>query len=555
MSNHDIEGRVPPEAATDAANPQSGAPDSLERQLAKEREARQLIRDRLRHTEALAAESHALRSKMAEELERVTADRDRLRAEASIAAAVAVPDPAGTAALPPEREPVAAASARPAVAPPAADLRERPGSSEGAGAMTGAAGGARAAAKPNSARGVEPTMSAPPPPTRPREDHPIGERPLKPPVRRGPWRALAMLGGLAVAVAGLAWLTGTMPTGLDVASLKAAVADHSLGATSAASTPGLALDTRSGSPAASVALASATPSPATTSTTSTDPAPGGPVPLPPLAPDAQIAAAPTAAGTQPTAVPATASVPPPAQVQAPARAQSQLQAEGGLDERLRKALDGEGITAIVQVDPVSGHVLVADPQADHALRDRTDMLIRAVYAGASLPEPQIEHRWMSPMRGEHGEPLQAQAQPQAVAPAPQGKATSRTAPKPRSLAQAPSAAPAPGTSRHELTNAREPGLAAVERVNLSPPGAGGPTRHVESSRPTLSVADAEDLRPVVPAGRITAGCMQDISGRTSNRRAALSACMKHSCCSGSGNLNSDECRAYQKAYPYTCGAG
>ncbi|HEY8972578.1 MAG TPA: hypothetical protein VIN75_00065, partial [Burkholderiaceae bacterium] len=126
MSNHDIEGRVPPEATTDAANPQSGAPDSLERQLAREREARQLIRDRLRHTEALAAESHALRSKMAEELERVTADRDRLRAQAQIAAAVAVPDPAPTAPTPPGREPVAAASARPPAAPPAADLRERP---------------------------------------------------------------------------------------------------------------------------------------------------------------------------------------------------------------------------------------------------------------------------------------------------------------------------------------------------------------------------------------------------------------------------------------------
>jgi len=73
--------------------------------------------------------------------------------------------------------------------------------------------------------------------------------------------------------------------------------------------------------------------------------------------------------------------------------------------------------------------------------------------------------------------------------------------------------------------------------------------------PTLSVADAEDLRPVVPAGRITVGCMQDLSGRTSNRRATLTACMKHSCCSSAGNLNSDECRAYQKAYPYTCGAG
>lgn len=553
MSNHDIEGRVPPDAATDAANPQSGAPDSLERQLAKEREARQLIRDRLRHTEALAAESHALRARMAEELERVTADRDRLRAEATIAAAVSVPDPAPTAATPAEREPVPAAAtgAWPPVAP--ADLRDRPAGVDVMGSVPGAAGSPRAAARSRPARGVEPTMSAPPP-ARPREDHPIGERPLKPPVRRGPWRALAMLSGLAVAVAGLAWLTGTMPSGLDVSSLKAAVTEHAPGATPAASTPGLALDTRAETPAASAAIAvAATPSAAA------NPAPHGAVPLPPLTPEAQIAAAPSAGGAQPTAVAAAASVPPPVQVQAqdPLRAQSQLQAEGGLDARLRKALDGEGITSIVQVDPASGHVLVADPQADHTQRDRTDMLIRAVYAGASLPEPQIEHRWISPMHGERTEPLQAQAQPQPVAPAPPARGTSRTPSKPRTPTptQPQTQTQTAGASQHELTNPRAPGLAAVERINLSPPGAGGPTRHVESIRPTLSVADAEDLRPVVPAGRITVGCMQDLSGRTSNRRATLTACMKHSCCSSAGNLNSDECRAYQKAYPYTCGAG
>ncbi|MBW8758147.1 MAG: hypothetical protein JF586_11115 [Burkholderiales bacterium] len=559
MSNHDIEGRVPPDAATDAANPQSGAPDSLERQLAKEREARQVIRDRLRHTEALAAESHALRARMAEELERVTADRDRLRAEATIAAAVSVPDP--TAATPPGRErerepepePLAAAGARPAAA--LAPRREHPTIPDVMASVPGAAGSPRAAATSRPAHGVEPTMSAAPP-ARPREDHPIGERPLKPPVRRGPWRALAMLGGLAVAVAGLAWLTGTMPTGLDVSSLKAAVTEHGSGPTPAASTPGLALDTRAETPAASVALA-ATAAPSAAA----NPAQRGAVPLPPLTPEAQIAAAPSAGGAQPTAVSAAASVPPPMPVQVPVpdplRAQSQLRAEGGLDVRLRKALDGEGITSIVQVDPASGHVLVADPQADRVLRDRTDMLIRAVYAGASLPEPQIEHRWISPMHGDRAEALQAQAQPQPAAPAPTppAKGTSRGAPKPRTQAPTPAQTQAAGTSQRELTNARAPGLAAVERINLSPPGAGGPTRHVESVRPTLSVADAEDLRPVVPAGRITAGCMQDLSGRTSNRRATLSACMKHSCCSSSGNLNSDECRAYQKAYPYTCGAG
>jgi len=541
VSKHDIEGHVPPEVAPDAANPPSGAPESLERQLAKEREARQLIRDRLRHTEALAAESHALRARMAEELERVTADRDRLRAAATIAEAVATPEPSEPA---PRAEPPPAAAM---AAPGLGEGRDRPAPAPEAGAH----GTSRATAGPRADRGAEPTMSPMPPPSRPRDDHPIGERPLKPPARRGPWRALAMLGGLAVAVAGLAWLTGTMPSGLDVASLKPYVSGHGADSAPAASTPGLALDTRAEAPAASVALASATASAATTTTT---PPARGAMPLPPMAPEAQMAAAPTAAGPQPAAVSSAASVPPPSglptPVPAPVRAQSQLQAEGGLDVRLRKALDGENITSIVQIDPATGHVLVADPQADRTLRDRTDMLIRAVYAGASLPEPQIEHRWMSPMHDERAEPLVTQAQPQPAAPTAPAKGAARPAPKSRTQAQ-----PQTPGSQHELTNAQQPGLAAVERINLSPPGAGGPTRHVEAGRAALSVADAEDLRPVVPAGRVTAGCMQDISSRTSNRRAALSACMKHSCCSSSGKLNSDECRAYQKAYPYTCGAG
>jgi len=402
-------------------------------------------------------------------------------------------------------------------------------------------------------------MAPTPPPPRARVEHPLGERPLKPPVRRGPWRALAMLGGLAAAVAGLAWITGTMPSGLELASLMPSSASApGTGAAPAASSPVLAMDSQPGTQAPAATTAS--PAPSATQAAATPPPPGA-VPLPPVSPDAQLAAAPTAAGpATPVAAVSTspASVPPPLPTAAPAPApatlqahgQSQIQAEGGLDVRLRKALDSEGITSIVEIDPASGHVRVADPQADRALRDRTDMLIRAVYAGASLPEPQIEHRWMSPMHDERAEPLVAQAQPQPAAPTAPAKGAARPVPKSRTQAQAQ-----PPGSQHELTNAPQPGMAAVERINLSPPGAGGPTRHVEAGRPALSVADADDLRPVVPAGRVTAACMEDISGRTSNRRAALSACMKHSCCSSSGKLNSDECRAYQKAYPYTCGAG
>ncbi|MFL6682304.1 MAG: hypothetical protein ACJ8IK_28450, partial [Burkholderiaceae bacterium] len=292
----------------------------------------------------------------------------------------------------------------------------------------------------------------------------------------------------------------------------------------------------------------------------------GAVPLPPVSPEAQLAAAPSAAGPVATAAAAAstgpASVPPPVAAATPspvpvqAHGQSQIQAEGGLDMRLRKALDAEGITSVVEIDPASGHVRVADPQADRALRDRTDMLIRAVYAGASLPEPQIEHRWVSPM---HGERAQQQAQAAPI-PAPAAPAKGLTRPMtrlhgtpPPTLAQAQP--PAPGGPQHELTNVKSPGLAAVERINLAPPGAGGATRHVESGRSGPAAAGMEDLRPVVPAGRVTAGCMEDLTGKTSNRRAALTACMKRSCCSSSTNLNSDECRAYQKAYPYACGAG
>ena len=170
MNKQEPGGPLPP----DPTNGTATAPDSLEQQLEKERQARVLMRDRLRHTEALAAESHALRSAMAQELEKVTADRDRLRAEAA------------TAGTP------AAASATAATTPFFDDV----------------------------ASPVEPTMTFVPPP-KAATASPIGERPLAPPARRGPWRALAMLGGLAVGVAFLAWLNGSMPSVSELASTAA----------------------------------------------------------------------------------------------------------------------------------------------------------------------------------------------------------------------------------------------------------------------------------------------------------------------------------------------
>ncbi|MCK9687055.1 hypothetical protein [Scleromatobacter humisilvae] len=411
MNNQDIDGNVPPEAP---ATPPA-APDSLEQQLEKEREARALMRDRLRNTEALAAESHALRARMAEELERVTADRDRLRAEAASGA------------------PSAAASGESVIKP-----------------------------KPAPSRVTEPlytpTMSAVPPPH-------AADRPLKPPTRaarKGPWAALAMLSVLAVAVAGAAWYKGTLPGGRDaqVAATPAATSPVDVASSQTAASPQPVAAT---TPSPSAAVATAAPS-------------SGAVPLPPLAPEAQLAAAPTAAGP---AAPADAS---------------------GLPARLRKALDGEGIASSVDVDAATGHVRVSDAQNDDALRQRTDMVVRAVYAGASLPEPQIEHRWLSPMRA------------------------------------------------HET-------IAAADTSTPAPRAEPARPEHRKATTTAVAVAAVDALTPVLPAGRVTESCMRDLAGKATMHRANMTACMKRSCCSSAANHNSEECRAYDKAYPFTCGAG
>jgi hypothetical protein len=190
--------------------------------------------------------------------------------------------------------------------------------------------------------------------------------------------------------------------------------------------------------------------------------------------------------------------------------------------RLRKALDGEGIGAPVDVDTASGHVMVADPQADDALRARTDMLIRAVYAGASLPEPQIEHRWLSPKRA--GRPV-----PVAEAAA---------APPPPALAVTPKSTA--GMTPAQAYAARH---AAQDRVA---------DRKGRKAAAAATVAEAEELQPVLPEGRVTASCRASLAGRTPHR-ADLTACMKTSCCS-TGKGQSEDCRAYQRAYPFTCSA-
>jgi hypothetical protein len=422
VSNQDIEGNLPAGAAPGAP---AGTPAYFEQQLAKEREAKVLMRDRLRHTEALAAESHALRARMAQELERVTADRDRLR--------------------------TAATSARPV------------GSAGAAAASTPAARSAGAAA------------AAPPPAAPPMTPRSVdwSLRPPEPPRRSGPWRALAMLGGLAAAVGALAWFTGSLPGDR---LLVAANPTHGAVAPVVASAPTIApapLAARTGAPSG---VASTSPAPAF-------PPPGNAVALPPLTPEQQLAAVPTAAGPAPADAPV------------------------GVVARLRKALDDEGIASPVEIDASSGHVRVADPRSDLALRDRTDMLIRAVYAGASLPEPQIEHRWLSPKRT---------AQP----------------------------APAPA-----VTSSMTPAQAYAARHATQDRGAD----HHAKKTAAATVAEAEQLRPVLPEGRVTASCRTSLAGKVPHR-ADMTACMKSSCCSA-GNGQAEDCRAYQKAYPFGCSAG
>jgi len=409
-----------PGAATPAAPP--GTPETVEQQLAKERDERALMRDRLRNTEALAAESHALRARMAQELERVTAERDRLRNAAA----------SGTG--------------------PAA-----------ASAATGSAAISKAPTMTGAPASVSPIA---PPMTPHASDGPL--RPPAPPRRSGPWLALMMLTGLAVGVAGLAWITGSMPGENRLESALAPAGTAPVVAEAAKATP----------PAASSLLAAAAPVPAPS-------LPSGVVALPPLSPEATLAAAPTAAGN--------VSNPP-------------LTALPG---RLRAALDAEGVAAPVDIDAATGHVDVSDPAADNALRDRTDMIIRAVYAGASLPEPQIEHRWLSPPRA--------------------GRVAS---------AALPVAEEAP-----------VPVAVAKTAAHATPDYAAEHARHAEL------LADAPEARPILPAGRVTAACKAEVAGRsTAHRTAEVSACMKHSCCS-SANRQTEECRAYNKAYAFTCSAG
>ncbi len=464
MSNQDNEGKG------SAGSGGDGTPPSPAQQVAQ-------MRAHLRNTEAMAAEQQALRARMAQELARVTAERDRLRS----AVAAAAPG----AAVPPG----------PAGGTPATGIRF----------------------------GASPAGTAP---------------------RSGPWRALATLGGIAAVVALLAWIAGTLPGEAEQAAASGAASAASAAPSSAPSEPATAAAQRMA--AASAARAAF-------------PLPPGVVALAPRTPDAPPTAAPA---------PAAAAVPP------------------GMVARLRSAFAGEGIASPVDIDAATGRVSVADPQADNALRDRTDVVIRAVYAGASLPEPQIEHRWLSPMRGSHvaavapavpAAPAAPVAPPtRPVPPAPAVTATpvppvARAVPAPPVVQATPAAAAvsvARGATAVAVAPAAHPvavapvasgpapvlSAAAAYAARHAPTPPVPPHAVAPTARPA-TVADAEDLRPVLPAGRVTAFCKAELAARPPAHRApAMLACMKRSCCS-TGNRQTEECHAFDKAYPFTCSAG
>jgi hypothetical protein len=166
-------------------------------------------------------------------------------------------------------------------------------------------------------------------------------------------------------------------------------------------------------------------------------------------------------------------------------------------------------------------VTVSDPAADPDERARTDMIIRSVFAGAQLPEPRIEHRWVSPPRVERV----AGAKPER---APQREHVAATTPAPGSLV---------ATTKVHHGDDRE-------LMTLGAPAAG---------HATGTGAPVSDARPpVLPFGRITASC-NDRAAHASllSKSSVMSECMRASCCDAA-HAHSEECQAFGRTYPLNC---
>jgi hypothetical protein len=437
----------PPRGAPERPVPERPVParveasSDLEQQLAREKEAHQSLRAQLRMTEAVAAESKALRARMTDEMGRMNAEMARLRAVAAEAGAAAGADPGGGA-----DDPVPAPVA---MTMPTPRLVSAPMPFDAA-----------------------PESSPPPPRTAP---------------RRLPWLALGLLAGLAVGAGGATWL-GLPGSGRDAlatafgpagpaspapAAPHIPPASHTPHATQASVEANLA--------AAAAALARA---PAPSTALPEAPVPSGAVALAPVSADALLAAQPPAGGG-------------PGRAHRPARG--------------RNALGAEGIAAPVNVDARTGLVAVSDPASDAPTRERTDTIIRAVFAGANLPEPAIEHRWLS-------------TRPRPAA------AVAASVPAPQPVPAVAAAKARSGSSRHAASAADD------------------------GARPALAQADDEPP-PSLPLGRVATACKAALSRLGPvHRKAALGACMKNSCCNPA-NRRTEECQAYDRSVSLVCSAG
>ncbi len=188
-----------------------------------------------------------------------------------------------------------------------------------------------------------------------------------------------------------------------------------------------------------------------------------------------------------------------------------------LRARLQAALAAEGVAGAVDVAAGQRSVTVSDPSADRETRARTDVIIRSVYAGAQLPEPSIEHRWISQS---HAERLAAARQ--------------------HRRAGDESALAAANAHRDD------------DLMTLGAPAAG---RRAAAAQAPASGAPVETRPVVLPVGRITATCNEKMANASLLRKSwVMWGCMRTSCCASSTAEHSEECRAYGQTYPLTCPA-
>jgi hypothetical protein len=317
-----------------------------------------------------------------------------------------------------------------------------------------------------------------------------------PPPRRGVGfgtvlLALGALAGIALGALGTNWMRTTAEPPVAMR----------LDVTPPASQPAPASPDTSRASAPAMAAASTTTAPSTAASDATS----GPAVA--LAPIGASSAAAVASSTAPTAPSVAAAAPP-----APAPDASTVPPE--LSARLQTALSQEGVTATIGLGDDQKTVTVSDPAADRDERARTDVIIRSVFAGAQLPEPRIEHRWVSPPRAERvagAKPEHAQQRDHVAAAAP-GSLVATT----------------------KVHHGEDRDL-----MTLGAPAAG-----------RAPVSDAPP--PVLPFGRITASCNDRVAHASLlSKSLAMSECMRASCCDAA-HAHSEECQAFGRTYPLNC---